>query len=119
MSLKAFDRERFPQLFHMVQSTSVLERALFSLMEFYNWTGPSIVTSGSDPLYLQIAEELYATSKKYLNVAIKNTIHFEDYNFEIIGNNAFKSNVIILSMNVRNAVKLICTAHSKDLAWPK
>ena len=87
MSPKAFDRERFPQLFHMMQSTSVLVRALFSLMEFYNWTGPSIVTSGSDPLYLQIAEEFYATSKKYLNVAIKNTIHFEDYNFETIGNN--------------------------------
>ena len=55
-------KERFPQQFHMVQSTSVLVRALFSLMEFYNWTGPSVITSGSDPLYLLITEEILTTA---------------------------------------------------------
>ena len=61
MSPKVFNREKFPQQFHMVQSTSVLVRALFCLMKFHNWTGLSVITSDSDPLYMQIAEEIHAT----------------------------------------------------------
>ena len=30
-----------------------------------------------------------------------------------------KSNLIIISMNIQNAVNLLCTAHSKNLIWPK
>ena len=119
MSPKVFNRERFPQQFHMVQSTSVLVRALFSLMNFYNWTGPSIITSGSDPLFMQIAEEIHATSKQYSDITIENLIHFFGRDSDDTIFNQLKSNLIILSMNIRNAVNLICTAHSKNLIWPK
>ena len=112
MSPKIFNRERFPQQFHMVQSTSVLVRALFSLMEFYNWTGPSVITSGSDPLYLLITEEILTTSKQNPSKTIKKV-----YNY--LAEDRLTSNIVIISMNIKNAVNLICTAHSKDLVWPK
>ena len=51
MSPKIFNRERFPQQFHMVQSTSVLVRALFSLMEFYKATIYRMIVSCPPPAY--------------------------------------------------------------------
>ena len=119
MSPKVFNREKFPQQFHMVQSTSVLVRALFSLMEFHNWTGPSVIISGSDPLYMQIAEEIHATSKQYLDITIENSIYISRKDSDDTIFDQLKSNLIILSMNIQNAVNLICTAHSKNLIWPK
>ena len=101
-------KERFPQQFHMVQSISVLVRALFSLMEFYNWTGPSVITSGSDPLYLLITEEILTTSKQHPSITIKK-----------LPEDRLTSNIVIISMNIQDAVNLLCTAHSKNLTWPK
>ena len=119
MSPKAFDRERFPQQFHMVQSTSVQVKALFSLMEFYNWTGLSVITSGSDPLYLQTAEALYSTSRQYPGITVRSQIHKTTANFNDIAFDRLKSNIIIISMNIQDTVKLICTAHLKNLIGPK
>ena len=119
MSHPVFNRERFPQQFHMVQSTSVLVRALFSLMDIYDWTGPSVITSGSDPLYIQIAEEIHATSKQYLDITMENLIHISGKDSDDTIFDQLKSNLIILSMNIQNAVDLMCTAHSKNLIWPK
>ena len=96
----------------MVQSTSVLVRALFSLMEFYNWTGPSVITSGSDPLYLKIAEEILTTSKQHPSITIKKV-----YNY--LPEDRLTSNIVILSMNIQDAINLLCTIYSKNLTWPK
>ena len=116
MSPQVFNKVRFPHQIHMVQSASVLIRALFSLVEFYNWTGLSVITSGSDPLYLRIAEEIHTTSKQYSGTMIKEHIHNSVSNFNV---DRVKSNIIITSMNIRDTVYLICTGQLKDLAWPK
>ena len=112
ISMFQMDKERFPQQFHMVQSTSILVRALLSLMEFYNWTGPSVITSGSDPLYLKIAEEILTTSKQHSSITIKKV-----YNY--LPEDRLTSNIVILSMNIQDAINLLCTIYSKNLTWPK
>ena len=117
MSPKTFDDQRYSQQVHMVQSVSILAKALFELMEFYEWTVLSIVASNSDAFYIEISEDIHRLSKQYSNIVVVNSINFDISNDQFF--TTLRSNLIVVSMGISDVVSLICSAYSKNLTWPR
>lgn len=93
--------------------------ALLTFMRVMNWQRIGLITDSKDAYLFKLAETLLQKVKTYTNITMSyyaDLFHIRSIICEIVKLN---TRIVIVSINARRAIQLLCVMYGKGLVWPE